>query len=55
VLLVGRKRTKKYLVDQMPDGVGVMKDVREWQNWSLDKSYAMVYLDVLCVKRITGW
>ena len=44
-----------YNVEVSPDLISrvtsaVMKDVREWQNWPLDKFYVIVYLDALRIK-----
>ena len=36
------------LISRVTDAV--LEEVREWQNWSLEKSYAIVYLDALRIK-----
>ena len=46
---------KVYNVDVSPDLISRVTDVgmdevRKWQNRPLEKSYAIVYLDALCVK-----
>jgi transposase-like protein len=46
---------KIYSVEVSPDLISrvtntVLEDVREWQSWPLEKSYAIVYLDALRVK-----
>jgi transposase-like protein len=46
---------KVYNVEVSPDLISrvtnnVLEEVREWQNCPLEKSYAIMYLDALCVK-----